>query len=819
MSKKIRQLEYGQRSRMFINYIKIAVRNLFKSKGYSFINISGLALGATCCLLITLYVTDEHSYDRFHEKGDQIYRVHYCFRRGENLPPPSKQEFRSWGNALVGPQLEADFPEVLHAVRFSGHHTLLMAYDDRSFQEENYFFTDSTVFKVFTFPLLQGDPQKALSHPFSIVLSQSAAQRYFSNEDPMGQSLLLATEQPLTVTGIMADIPRTSSIAFDMLISMDTMEEHMPWSFRSWGYADFYNYFLLPDEVPISELEAKMPDFILRHIGDWFNPAIHSYDITFEPLKSNYFSPATGFMPGPIGNMSNSTIFSAIGLFILAIACVNFMNLATARSSERAREIGMRKVVGARKVSLVGQFLTESFVMTLIAMLVAPLLAGLSLPIFRQLSGKALSGNLYFNPVFVLIYFAVALAVGLLAGSYPAFMLSRFRPAMVLKGAFKTSSQGIGLRRGLVVLQFSISVALIAGTIIVLSQLDYMQNHQLGFEKEQMLMIDFGGDDLVRQQMDAIKQSFLNHPAVSSVSTPRSVPGGFFPRAGTQIQNSEGIMQEGTYHIFQIDYDFIPHFNLEMAAGRAYYRHFPTDLEGALVINEAVARELGYTNPADAVGKAFEQWGREGMIIGVARDFNFVSLHKPIEPMTLSLSPGSARYFVLRMTTENLTYTLSEIEQIWKRMASHRPFLYSFLDDSFDQQYRAEMRFGQLFGFFAGLAIFIACLGLFGLAGFTTAQRTKEVGVRKVFGASVVNIVLLLSKDFVRLVLIAFVIAIPAIYLSMSQWLNGFAYRITIHWWIFVVAGGVALFVALLTVCSLALRTANANPVDSLKYE
>ena len=346
-----------------------------------------------------------------------------------------------------------------------------------------------------------------------------------------------------------------------------------------------------------------------------------------------------------------------------------------------------------------------------------------------------------------------------------------------------------------------------------------MQNRQLGFEKEQMLIIDFGGDGFVLQQTDAIKQTFLNHPAVSSVSAPRSIPGGFFPRAGTQIQNSEGVMQDGTYHIFQIDYDFIPHFNIEMAAGRAYDRNFPTDLEGALVINEAVARELGYTNPSDAVGKNFEQWGREGTIIGVARDFNFVSLHKPIEPMTLSLSPGLARYFVLNITTENLTYTLSEIEQIWKGMVSHRPFLYSFLDDSFDQQYRAEMRFGQLFGFFAGLAILIACLGLFGLTSFTTAQRTKEVGVRKVLGASVFNIVLLLSKDFIRLVLIALVIAIPAIYISMNQWLNGFAYRITIQWWIFIMAGSMALFVALLTVCSLALRTASANPVDSLKYE
>lgn len=804
---------------MFMNYIKTAIRNLFRHKGYSFINIAGLALGATCCLLITLYVIDEHNFDRFHEKADQIYRVHYSYHRGENLPPPAPQEFRAWGNALTGPALEAEFPEVLRAVRFSGQHTILMARGERSFQEESYFFTDSTVFEVFSFPLQRGDPAAALSHPFSVVLSESAAQRYFGDEDPMGQSMTIQNEQPLTVTGVMADVPRTSSIAFDMLLSIETMEQLMPWAFSSWGYADFYNYVLLPEGYPVEGLEAKMDEFIRRHIGDWFDPSTHSYHISFEPIKSTYFSPAAGFMPGPTGNKSNSYIFSAIGLFILAIACFNFINLATARSSERAREVGIRKVVGAQQYSLIGQFLTESMAMTIVAMTLALLLAQLSLPMFHQLSGKVLSGSMFFNPLFVFIYFAIALAVGFLAGSYPAFMLSRFRPVTVLKGAFKTSSQGIVLRRGLVVFQFSISVALIAGTSIVISQLDYMQNRQLGFEKEQMLMIDFGQDGRVQQQIDAIKQVFAKHPAVNSVSAPRSVPGGYFPRAGTQIENAEGVMEPNTFHIFQIDYDFISHFNLEMVAGRPYDRNFQTDLQEALVINEAAARKLEYLNPADAVGKPFSQWGRQGQIIGVARDFNFVSLHKGIEPLTLSLSPLSARFLVLRLGTENLTHTLSEIEQLWKHLAPHRPFLYSFLDDSFDQQYRAEARFGQLFGFFAGLAIFIACLGLFGLAAFTTAQRTKEIGIRKVLGASIFSIVLLLSKDFVRLVLIAFLVAIPAIYYSMGKWLHGFAYRIEIRWWIFVIAGGLALAVALLTVSSQAIKAAQANPVDSLKYE
>jgi putative ABC transport system permease protein len=515
-------------------------------------------------------------------------------------------------------------------------------------------------------------------------------------------------------------------------------------------------------------------------------------------------------------------IFSLVALFILAIACINFMNLSTARSMERAKEVGVRKVIGAQRSGLVKQFLAESLLLSLLSAILSYLLAKLALPFVEELSGKNFSSDILFSREVLGLLLAGAISVGILAGSYPAWVLSQFRPTQVLKGAFHSSYKGIVLRKALVVFQFSLSMALIAGTGIVFTQLSHLRSHNLGFKKEQMLVIDFGFDGAIQQKMDVIKNELLNHPAVISASASRSVPGDFIPNAHTEIQSAEGAMLQHGPLLYEIDYDFIPNFGIEMAAGRAYSRDFPADTAKSLLINEAAAKLYGYTNLEEIIGKRFSQWGREGTVIGVVKDFNFRSLHQRVEPLALRFAPkseGQLGRLALRIQSENIQSTIADLEKLWNQLSPQRPFLYTFLDESFNKQYQADLHFGRLFSVFSGLAIFIACLGLFGLASFTAEQRTKEIGIRKVLGASAFSIVTLLSKDFFRLVLLSILLATPVSWYLMNRWLDDFAYRVAINPGIFVVAGLLALFIALLTVSYQAIKAAIANPVKSLRNE
>jgi putative ABC transport system permease protein len=803
---------------MFKNYVTVAWRNVRRHWGFALINVTGLAVGMACCLLITIYVRDELSYDRYHENAERIYRVIHVSRYGENpqtLPPPAPKDFQVWGNAPVGSALKADFPEVLEVVQFTGRKSLLLQHGERRFQEEDTFYADSTVFEVFSWPLLAGDPDRALTAPYSIVLTQSAAQKYFGDENAVGQTLIIDNEESFTVTGVMEDVPANSHFTFDVLLSMSTFRQGTPGIFDAWGYVDFYTYFLVPEQFDVASLKAKAPDFVKRRVPP---DEAGNYALSFEPLTGAYLHSQAARQPGTTGSLTNLYVFSAVAVFILLIACINFMNLSTARSMERAKEVGVRKAVGARRTGLINQFLTESVLLSLIAAVLALGLAALCLPAFRMLSGKAFPEGALLSPDVVLILFAAAVGVGLLAGVYPAFVLARFRPALVLKGVFRSSSKGVALRKGLVVFQFSLSVALIAGTAVVFSQLEFLRSRDLGFQHEHMLVIDFGYDEIVRQQIEAIKRAFVDHPAVTSASASRTVPGGHFPGAGTRVASPEGQMPLETPNLYEVDFDFIPHFEIEMAAGRPYSRDFSADSEASLLLNEAAAKLYGYARPEDVVGERFSQWGREGTIIGVVKDFNYLSLHGGIEPLTLRLSPW-VKYLSLRLKTDDLATTIAELEDLWGELAPQRPFLYSFLDESFNRQYLADLRFGRVVSVFAGLAILIACLGLFGLASFATAQRTKEIGVRKVLGASVGSIVALLSKDFLKLVGIAFVLAAPVAYYAMSRWLEGFAYRTSIGVGVFLLAGGLALAIALLTVSYRSIKAALADPVKSLRYE
>lgn len=805
---------------MISNYFKIAWRSLSRSKVYSLINIVGLTVGIACCILIVLYVKDEVSYDKYNKNYNEIYRVLHAFRNPtgqQQQGPPAPGEYQVWGCAPVAPALLADFPEVKKVVQFTSPNTLLLQNGDKRFQESNLVFADSTAFDVFSWKVLYGNKETALKIPFGIVLTQSLSEKYFGKSNPVGQIFKTDQGVPLTVTAVMEDVPSNSHFTFSALISMVTFRQFRAEIFDWWGYVDFYTYFLVPENTNMQAMQAKVPAFLKRHNP---NQTANAYTIAFEPLKNAYLRSEAQRQPGPTGSLSNVYIFSVVAAFILFIAGINFVNLTTARSMERAKEIGVRKAVGAHPQSLIVQYLTEAVLIALLATMMAFALVLLLLPLVRNISGKPLPYTDLISWQMALAFVLAPLIVGIPAGIYPALVLSRFKPALVLKGKFHDSGKGIQLRKSLVVFQFSLSIALIACTAIVFSQLDHLRSHSLGFRQDQMLVIDYGGDEIVNKNMETVKAVLSENPNVLAVTASRAVPGEFFPNAGTNIAAPDGEMRSFTPALYEIDVDFLRAYEMKMAAGRGYSRDFPADLEHAMVINEAAAKHLGYAHPQDIIGKPFEQWGRKGAVIGVVKDFNYQSLHKKVEPLALRMAPPeSLNRISLRIKVANVSKTIAALENTWNRLEPQRPFRYSFLDQAFNEQYQKDLRFGEIFAAFGSLTIFIACLGLFGLATYSTEKRLKEIGIRKVLGASVASIIGLLSGDFIKLVLIAILIATPLGWWGMSRWLDSFAYRVNIHWWIFGLAGLSAVVIALLTVGFLALKAARMNPVRSLKAE
>jgi putative ABC transport system permease protein len=789
---------------MLKHFLVIAWRNFTKRKVYSLI----------CCLLITQYVLNELSYDKYHKDGDRIYRVIHGFNDPVSNISLTQEEYQVWGNAPVGPALIADYPEIEKLVQFTHPYTLLLQNGDQRYQEENILYMDSTAFDVFSWKMLSGDPKTALKEPGSIVLTKSVARKYFGNEDPLGKLLRVENRENHKVTGVMEDVPANSHFNFNALVSMTTFRNYRAEIFDWWGYVDFYTYFKVKPGTTMEMLSKKTADFVKRHQQE------KGYTMAFERLHDAYLHSKAARQPGLTGSLSNVYIFSVVALFILLIACINFMNLSTARSMERAKEVGVRKVLGAQKQGLMRQFLAESVFLALLACIIAIVMARVAQPFIAELSGKVFDPSLFFNGKMLLLAVAAAVVTGLLSGIYPALFLSRFRTMLVLKGANYSGSGGVNLRKILVVFQFTLSVALIAGTAIVYSQLDHLRNHDLGFSHEQMVVIDFAGDAEVQQQIATVKNVIKQHPKVVSATASRAVPGEFIPNAFTEIQAPTGQMMGMGPLLYEIDDDFIPDYKIKMVAGRAYSKDFKTDTMKALIVNEAATRMFGYATPADIVGKKFSQWGREGVVIGVVKDFNFRPLHQPVEPLALRFAESYAlNYISVRIKTDNLSRTMSELKKSWEKIVPHRPFLYRFLDESFNRHYEADVNFGRVFTLFAGLAIFIACLGLFALATFTAEQRTKEIGIRKVLGSSVTGIVTLMSKDFLRLVMLAIIIAVPLCWYAMNQWLSDFPYRIDIGAMVFLKAGAVAMLVAVITIGWQSVRAALANPVQSLRDE
>jgi putative ABC transport system permease protein len=794
---------------MLKNYFKIAVRNLWKHKAFSIINILGLTVGLTAGFLIFLYVSFELSYDNFHSKADRIYRV------VADIKTPTEVLHAGGPSWAVAPHLKLDFPEVEQAVRVAGDDNLLIKRGDVMFTEADVLWADSAFFKVFDFKLIKGDPETALNEPLSMVMSESAAKKYFGKEDPMGQTVLMGGDaNPAKITGIMEDMPENSQIKGTIVLSMSTIVKK--WNAGlddQWGNYGAQAYVLLKPGTDAKAFEKKLPTFLERRNGEEMKKMQMFATLFLEPLRDVYlYSTRNG---SSNGNIDNVYIFSIVAVFILAIACINFVNLTTARSAERAKEVGIRKVVGALRAQLTGQFIGESIVICLISFLLSIGLVSLLIPSFNTMAGKTVSEGLFSQPSYVLMLLGFSMGIALLAGFYPALVLSSFRPVTVLKGRFSTGAKGILLRKGLVVTQFTISIALIIGTIVVYNQMRYMRNRELGFTKDQMMVIDTNGD----KNKLVFEQAVKELPQVKSVSLSGSVPSSGNPGAYSEIENVKGDMQIANLDLYFVDFDYINHYDMKLLAGRGFSRDFMTDTTQAMVLNEAAVKMFGYTSPEQAIGKKFRQWGREGKIIGVLQDFHFRGLQNPIKPLSMRIEPDACNLLSVHISGNDIPNTIKAVEAKWKSTIPGRPFNYFFLDEHFDQQYRAEERFGKLFFNFAILAIFISCLGLLGLASYSTMQRTKEIGIRKVMGASVSNILNLLSKDFLLLVIISFFVAAPLAWYFMHSWLKDFAYRTDIGWWVFAAAGILAFLIAIGTISFMAVRAAVANPVKSLRTE
>ena len=800
---------------MLKNYLKIAFRSLKKHKGYSFINISGLAIGMAVCMLIFLWILDEWSYDKFHEKADRICRVTTDITMGSTLHT---------GRSLTaaGPALVQDFAEVITAARVDDPRRVSIRYEDKIYQEADVGFAENAIFDIFSFPFVSGDPKTALEAPHSVVITESMAKKYFSDEDPLGKFLRINNEADFSVTGVVKDIPTNSHFRFNMLRSFQTLIAEGSVRDDMWFDIRFFTYLLLDEFTDPIQLEQKLPGFINNHLGETLKAAGGSATLILQPLKKIHLYSDFERDISANGDIMLVYLFSGIALFVLLIAGINFINLSTARSAARAQEVGMRKTLGAIRSRLIGQFLGESTIHSLLAMGLAIVLIKLFLPLFNSVIGRELALNIVQTPWLLAAFLGMAVIVGVFAGSYPAFILSSFPPVHVLKGLLKAGSSHSRLRKILVVFQFSISIALIAATIIVTNQIIFMKNKELGFNKEHIVVVP-GMSENLRKSYRSIRSEMLNLSGVIDVGASDLVPsrghliGIFLPEgfADDQVLSMD---------YMNVDAHYIPTMGMEIMAGRNFSEDFATDPDESVLINETAAKKIGWENP---VGKRFvfrppPSSGREVFylsVIGVVKDFHLQSLRERIEPLIIFYDYDSLLTLSIRIAPENIPHTMGLIEKKWKGLDPNRPFQFLFLDDSLDRLYRQEERLKTVTFCFSFLAVLIGCLGLFGMASFTAEQRTKEIGIRKVLGASVPGIVRLLAKEFLLLVIIANLIALPVAYFAMNRWLQSFAYRMDIHLWIFVLSAGLSLSIALITVSYQAIRAALANPVDSLRYE
>ncbi|MEZ4772672.1 MAG: FtsX-like permease family protein [Bacteroidia bacterium] len=792
---------------MIRHYFTIAFRNLRKHLSYSLINVFGLGTGLAACLLLILFVRHEMSYDRFHKNLDRIYRVSMEMRDGDNT------RHIAVSPTAVSPVFQREFPEVENGVRLLASGTFstdVLRYGDRVFQESGLFYADSTFFDIFSFTLTSGDPQHALNNPASIILTASSAKKYFGDENPMGKVLNINNSRDYKVTGVMEDMPPNSHFHVDFLASFSSLQAAKE---EIWWSANYQTYLLLKSPEAVAALREKIPALIERELGDELG-GNKSLLYRLTPLADiHLFSDAENELE-PGSDIRYVYIFSGIALLILLIACINYMNLATARSVDRAREVGLRKVVGAYKSQIFSQFIGESALITFLAIGVAVIFARLSLPLFNTLIHRELSLDFSTTPFLIPLVIVTGIFVSLASGIWPAVVFTKFEPVQILRGKYRSSSGGNLLRKTLVVFQFAISIFLIVCTLVVYRQLYLIQHTRLGYDKDQLVVLPM--DREIGAKWETLKGSLKNIPEILEVSAVSENP----------------VKIDGTYTLFKpaneadsrlvqamaSDVDVVQTLGLEIIAGSNYTPASALREDFPFIMNQKAIQTLGW-KPEEAVGQLVNLNGRAGFIQAVVADFHIASLHKEITPLVIFLSPYDYYEALVRISPQNPDVAIAHLEKTWKEMVPHRPFEYHFLDDSYQQLYQSEQQIGKAFGIFASLAILIACLGLFGLASFTTLQRAKEIGIRKVLGATVGNIVSMLSKDFSILVLFASMIALPASWYLMNNWLSGFAYRVNVGIFTLVAAAVLAIVLAWLTVGYQSIKAALTNPAETLKDE
>jgi predicted permease len=789
---------------MFRNYLKIAIRNIVRHKAFSMINIAGLTIGMTCSIFIFLWVRNELSYDRFHQNSDQLFRVVCTVGQFKAAVTPYP----------IAQELQTKAPGVKRIIRFNSSGPIVFQVGEKRFEEPNGYYVDSTFLQAFSFKLVKGDQTTALGRTDGILITESMAKKYFGSENPLGKMLRKDKDANVLVTGVLADIPANSHLQFDYIMPMSAIaQSNMDIKNYVWDNFNFYSYVQLDENIASSKTAmAKLTQQADTLYRKQIPAEFLKVDFTLQPapsihLHSDYQADVSGH-----GSYLYVKIFFIVAIFILIVACINFMNLSTARSARRAKEVGLRKVVGAVRGQLIGQFLGESIMISFLSLVLAILLVWLLLPAFNLLAGKELVISL-FDAKLLLTLVGIALVTGLIAGSYPALFLSGFRPVKVLKGNVRKMGGNLVFRNTLVVLQFVVSIVLLAGTMVVFKQMRFIKNMNLGFERSNLLYMPIAGDLANRQ--DALRGELKSNALTSNFTITNAVPANH--TSGTINVHWEG-KATGDQTIFpnmNVNEDFFKVFQMKMASGREFSSAFKGDSSN-YIINETAARAMGMT-PENAVGKPLEMWERKGMIVGVVKDFNFKTLQHKIDPMVLRFQPGHLA--IVRTQPGRAEATIKALENISAKLNPSHPFSYGFVDQEIDKSYKGEQQMGSLFNVFAILAIFISCMGLYGLSAFMAEQRTKEIGVRKVLGASVSNLVYLLSLSFTRLILIATLIAVPLAWWSVNNWLEGFAYRTSVSWVIFASASLAALIIAWLTVGYESVKAAIANPVKSLRSE
>ncbi len=797
---------------MLKNYFKTAWRNLKRNKLYSLINITGLSIGMACCIFIFLYIRLETGYDKFNVNAHNIYRL------TEILHMPKGDNARAVSSPPMAPALMANFPEIKKIIRIN-YSERTLSKDSKKFTDTKIIYADSAFFDVFTFPMVEGNQHSALVNPYSVVLTETAAKKYFGSENAFGKIMKLSDTINVTVTGVIKDVPANSHFSFECVLSNSTIADLNPGQPLStqWFYNNSYTYLLLPENYDVPQLESKITSLVKNEMAEQRKTTGLSYDLKLQPLTDIHLKSHLNSEIQPNSDITYVYIFSGAAILILLIACSNFINLSTAKSVNRAKEIGLRKVIGAKRLELVSQFLGESFLYVIISAILSAVLVIIGLPFFNSLAGSNLSLSLLLSPVLFFVYACVIILIGLLAGGYPAFLMSSFKPVKILKGNVKHGWKDIILRKGLVVFQFTIAIILIAGTGLIFKQLQFVQNKNLGLNKEQVMEFDLPPSDILKKQTllgeiskvngveSASLTNFTFRYGISSIAT---IPEGF---AENEVSSQNTI---------SADQNFLETFKIPIVAGRNFSHLFATDIDRAFIVNETAVKEFGWRNNNLAIGKNIN-WGlgKKGKVIGVVKDFNYTSLHDKIKPLIINMYPDDYGTVAVRVKPQNVSQTIKAIEKTWKHITAENSFTYTFLDDDFAALYISDQNMKSILGIFTALSIFVACLGLFGLTAFTVKQRFREIGIRKVLGATVPAMVGLLSKDILKLVLISILIASPIAWFGMSKWLEDFAYRIPVNGWFFLLTGITALLIAFVTVSFQAIKAAIANPVKSIRTE